>query len=97
MKTELEKLKERIAELEKRQLSCNHEWLEPEYDPEEREIKRDEFVYLGSDSYYTEVGTGNYEKIDRWSRVCKKCQKKEYTYEEEVIPVKTITRPKFGK
>lgn len=42
-----------------------------------------------------ERGTGRYRKVDCWSRVCKKCGKKEYTYEMEKVPVKTVSRPKF--
>jgi len=68
-----------------------------EYDPEKREITREEFVYLGSDSYYTQVGTGTFEMVDRWSRICKICGKKEHTYEQEEVAVRTIKRPRFKK
>lgn len=102
MKTELEKLKEqrnqierRIRKIEDLQNKCEHEWDEVKYEPEKKEICRDEFVYLGSDSYYKSVGTGTYTDVDRWSRVCKKCGKKEYTYQQEEVSVKTIIRPKF--
>lgn len=95
MKTELELLKEKVAKLESAQARCKHEWGEPEYDPERKEITRDEFVYLGSDSYYKPVGTGLFENVDRWSRVCTKCGKKEYAYEQEEVAVQTVRRPKF--
>lgn len=96
MKTELELLKERIAQIEFAQALCEHEWGQIEYDPEKKEITREEFVCLGpADSYYEPVGTGMFENIDRWSRVCSKCGKKEYSYEQEEVAIETIRRPKF--
>ena len=62
---------------------------------EEQEIKVVEDVWYGVDVWPEERGTGRYRKVDRWSRVCKKCGKKEYTYEMEKVPVKTVSRPKF--
>ena len=95
MKTELELLEEKVAKLKRLQANCNHEWSKPEYDPEEQEIKVVEDVWYGVDVWPEERGTGRYRKVDRWSRVCKKCGKKEYTYEMEKVPVKTVSRPKF--
>ena len=95
MKTELEQLKERIRIIEDAQRKCDHDWSEPVYDPENREITREEFVPMGSDPYFRTVGTGIYKRVDRWSRTCKKCQKIEYTYEMENVAVKTMKRPKF--
>ena len=94
-KTELEILEEKVRKIKKMQATCDHEWDEVEYDPEKKEITTEEFVYLGSDSYYKQVGTGFYENVNRWSRVCKKCGKREYAYEMEEVAVKTIKRPKF--
>ena len=94
-KTELEILEEKVRKLKEKQAQCSHEWTDAEYDPERKEITTEEFVYLGSDSYYKQVGTGLYEDVDRWSRVCKKCGKREYAYEMEEVSVKTIKRPKF--
>lgn len=103
METELEILEgkikalneERLAVL-RRQSLCNHVWKETVYDPESQEITRSQFVYQGSDSYYTEVGTGMYKNVDRWSRVCLVCGKKEYAYEQEEVVVKTMKQPKFN-
>ena len=95
MKTELEILEEKVNKLKELQRNCDHKWEEATYDPERREIMREEFVSMGSDPYFTNVGTGIYEYIDRWSRVCKKCGKKEYTYENEEVVAKTIKKPKF--
>ena len=85
MKTELEILKEKVKEIENQQRKCNHEWGEIEYDPERVEITRDERVYLGSDSYFMEVGTGKFKDKPRWTRICKKCGKKEHAHEEEKL------------
>lgn len=96
MKTELERLQERIAQIKFAQAHCDHEWGQVEYDPDKREITREELVNLGlADSYYKTVATGMFEKVDRWSRVCNKCGKKEYSYEQEEIAIETIKRPKF--
>ena len=97
MKTELEILEEKVRKLKEKQAQCSHEWTDAEYDPERKEITTEEFVYLGSDSYYKQVGTGLYEDVKRWSRVCKKCGKREYAYEMEDVVVQTVKRPKFSK
>ena len=94
MKTELERLKEKVAELEKQQLVCNHEWEEPKYEPEEQDEVRYETEWHGVDCCYKAVRVGS-KTVPRWSRVCKKCGKREYTYTMETVSVKTITRPKF--
>ena len=95
MKTELEILEEQVRKLKSAQNLCNHEWDEVKFEPESKEITREEFVYLGSDSYWTNIGTGLFENVNRWSRTCKKCGKKEYSYEQEEVAVQTIKRPKF--
>lgn len=95
MKNELELLQERIKKIEKYQSQCKHDWDIAEYDPEKKEKTIEEYVKVGTDSYYRESGTGIYEYINRWSRTCKICGKKEYTYELEEVPVKLERRPKF--
>ena len=95
MKTELEILEEKVRKLKEKQAQCNHEWTDAEYDPERKEITTEEFVYLGSDSYYKQVGTGLYENVNRWSRVCKKCGKREYANEMEDVVVQTVKKPTF--
>lgn len=93
-KNDIEKLKKELAEKERQQnlleKNCNHQWNETKYDPEE--YQKPVFSHCeghGSDiypiyNYYT-------AKKDRWSRECKLCGKKEYTYEK--APVKY--EPKF--
>ena len=95
MKTELERLYERIEEIKKIQQNCDHEWNDPIYNPEKKEITKIEYQYLGSDSFPKEVGTGEYEEVPRWSRTCIKCEKKEFTYEQERIIVESKNVPKF--
>ena len=95
MKTELEILEEKVAKLKRLQANCNHEWLEPEFDPEKQEIKVVEDVWYGVDVWPEERGTGRYRLVDRWSRVCSKCGKKEYTKELEEIVIQSKTRPNF--
>lgn len=102
METKLEILERKIRKLNEersailnRQSLCNHIWGEIKYDPEQQEITRREYVYQGSDSYYKEVGTGMYKNVDRWTRVCSVCDKKEYAYEQEEVIVKTMKQPKF--
>lgn len=97
MKSKLEELKAQVAELEKQQQNCTHDWEDAVYDPERREIMADEFVDLhGLDSFHKRVGTGMFEEVDRWARICKKCGKVEYTYTQEEVAVKTEKRPKFS-
>lgn len=95
MKTELERLKERIQEIERIQARCNHEWGEVIYEPQEKEIMRKELRGRMADMWYDLVPTGTYEQVPCWTRTCKKCEKKEYTYEQEEVVVKTIKQPKF--
>lgn len=93
MKTELELLEERKAQILRRQATCNHEWGEPFYDPEKKEIMEYETKWMGVDCFGVAKPTGRFQTIDRWCRICKKCEKKEYTTEKEAVVVQT--RPKF--
>ena len=95
MKSELELLEEKVQRLKMMQARCNHTWNDSIYDPENKEITRVEIEKQGVHLWPIEVGTGCFEKVDRWSRTCSKCGKKEYTYEREDIVVKTIKKPKF--
>lgn len=80
-----------LRELHEQQDACNHDWTEPEYDPEiTMKPSKYEMVRQGSDIWerpceWEEVST------DRWSKKCKKCGKVEYT--KETIPIKF--KPKF--
>lgn len=86
---EIEQLKERLEYLQKLQDNCDHQWGKTVYDPETKEImKWVEDYYVHMECFYKQVPTGKYETIDRWSRTCKKCGLKQYTYESEVVKVK---------
>lgn len=93
--TELERLEKRVNEIKWRQANCNHVWGEIKYEPEQKEIMREDVDTVGVDIWYKMVPTGRYETVDRWSRTCNNCEKKEYTYEQEDVVVKSIKRAKF--
>lgn len=93
-KDDIERLKRELSEKERQQKTlerdCNHKWGDTQYDPEEyMEPAFSHFEGHGSDP----VPRYNYypAKKDRWSRECKKCGKKEYTYEK----APTKYEPKF--
>ena len=89
-------LEKRLEHLRELQRNCNHVWEEESvYDPEKKEIIEGRSVYQGSDWWIDPVHTGRYETIDRWSRTCKKCGLKEYTYDADIVEVKK--KPRFGK
>lgn len=85
MKSELELLEEKVQRLKMLQSNCNHNWNDTIYEPEKLEII----------NLIIKMRTGEFKIVDRWSRTCSKCGKKEYTYEQEDIVVKTIKKPKF--
>jgi len=97
MKSELEMLREQIREIELKQARCNHKWGEVEYDPTVKREYNIGLSFQGSDMYCCYTGSGYDVKVDRWSRTCSKCGKKEYTTEvvEEQVVVKTIKKPRF--
>ena len=96
MKTKIEKLQEEIRKLEGLQSQCDHkEWYPTEYDPDKEEI-REEYVWnQGSHSIISERLTGKYQEVPRWSRVCKRCGYKEYTYNLKTVVSETYDEPDF--
>ena len=91
MKTELEELKEQVKRLEEMQQYCTHDWQELQMDTMEKEIWTTK--WKGVDCF--PVPTGTYKRVPCWSRVCKKCGKKEYTEKMEEVAVLTEMKPKF--
>ena len=86
---ELKRLNEEVANEER---TCQHDWSNPAYDPDTKlEGTFDHYEPHGSDPEpiynYHEV------KVDRWSRTCKKCGKKEYTKKQKSV----ATAPDFGR
>lgn len=85
---ELGSLREQIA---REQRACSHAWEPTRYDPEKgSRAEFDHFEGHGSDP----EPVYNHYPIDipRWSRVCSKCGKVEYTKEQRP----TKTEPHFG-
>jgi len=86
---ELKRLRE---EVESEEAACEHDWAKTIYDPDTKmEGVFDHFEPHGSDPEpiynYHEV------KVDRWSRRCRKCGKKEFTRKQKTVE----TAPDFGK
>ena len=90
MKSELELLLERVEELKRKQSKCQHEWNEEVPDVFEKKVEIAEPTR--ANPYNSRTITKN---IPCLSRTCKICGKKEYALEQEVVVVKTETRPKF--
>ena len=91
---EILQLQKRLEHLKALQMNCKHEWENPVYDPEIKQImKYVEDYHIQTEYFYKEVPTGRYETIDRWSRTCKKCGLKQYTKESNIFEVKK--EPKF--
>ena len=92
---ELRQLKEKVHKIETMQARCNHNWGDPKYVPERVEKMRYEQRVQGSDVYWEEIPTGAYEMKDKWSRMCTKCGKIEYTTERYTSYQEVKGGPKF--
>lgn len=81
-----------LSALHREQENCQHEWDKIKYDPE---IKKEPYGYRiehqGVDMWPVPEG---YRDVayDRWSRICKKCGKVEYTTKRKVV----ATEPDFS-
>ncbi len=94
LQQQLDQKKEEIEKLKRQILDCAHDFAEPIYDPEtvmEPHIRYGDYSQSHGSDYYPAFDYHNKQK-DRWSRECKKCGKKDYTY-ENVKPV--FGGPKF--
>jgi hypothetical protein len=90
LKTELQRLQEAVAIEES---LCPHEWGKTVYDPEHyREPFGHKLIAMGSDCYSEPEGYRD-ATLDRWSRTCILCGKKEYTKTQK--PAGLV--PDFGK
>jgi hypothetical protein len=70
--------------LHAKQNACYHSWSEPKYEPETyQDYTFSHYESHGSDPnpVYHAVN----RQRDRWSRVCCKCDKKEFTYTQKAI------------
>lgn len=88
----LQELQRQKTILENQIKNCPHEYNEAKFDPETKTEFTYRTVARGSD-VYQEPDASFERKIDRWSRECKKCGFKQYTYEK--APVIERYEPKF--
>jgi len=88
-----DQLKREIAQSEERIRNCKHDFTKAIYDPETiKEGYGSVQDGAGSDPHWSYAGYRDVQK-DRWSRECKLCGKKEYTYKQE--PIIKGYEPKF--
>jgi hypothetical protein len=77
-------LQSRKDTLKRVQGSCSHEWEPTLYEPETyMEPVFSHYEEHGSDP--TPVYTYRDKTKDRWSRTCKKCSKKEFSYSQKAV------------
>lgn len=92
-KKRIEELQAEIKQHQKAIDNCKHEWKDSIYDPETVKAPYgSRQVGKGSDPWWEPGGYRDVQK-DRYSRECKHCGKKEYTYTQE--PIVTGRKPKF--
>lgn len=82
-----------IDSLKRQQTNCKHDWSEPKFDPEQISVQDDRSGYETHGIDRWPIPSFHEESKDRWSRACKECGYKEYTYNQE--PVITERKPKF--
>lgn len=88
-----EQLRNEIDRLNNQMKNCVHDFKDPIYDPEKVMVGYGSIQDgAGSDPHWSYEGYKEKEKA-RWSRECKICGHKEYTYTKE--PIVTGYRPKF--
>ena len=93
--TEIEQLErelqEKKARLQNKQATCNHEWADVKYDPEDVLVQYCTGNYVGGGVDTWPETAYRKEKKDRWSRTCKRCGKIEYGYKKE------LNKREFGR
>ena len=80
---QIDEAKKLVEKLQREQNSCKHDFKEPIWDPEDgfrQEIRIGDFSQSHGSDYYPAFDMVPTKK-DRWSRDCRICGKKEYTYE----------------
>lgn len=80
-----------LKAIHQKQNECCHEWDSPIYEPEEKLEYDFDMTRQGSDIWPTICGSHTV-KVPRWSRICKLCEKKEYTYTQQAVKYE----PKFS-
>jgi len=90
----IDQLKNEIKQLEETQRSCRHDFADPIYDPEEVSVQDDHAGYEVHGVDRWPVLSFHKEYKNRWSRECKNCGHKEYTYKN--TPVIKEYKPDFS-
>jgi len=92
---DIKRLEQQLREAKSNQDSlernCNHQWSEVKSDPEKfrEEYLTGEYETQGVHMWPKSSFRDSYK--NRWSRICKKCGKIEYTYEQKAVKYE----PKF--
>lgn len=91
---EINDYQKKIKQLQAEIANCRHDWKDAKYDPETVSVQDDRAGYEihGSDRWPRM--SFHDESKPRWSRECKTCGHKEYTYTQEVV--KVDKQPKFN-
>lgn len=92
---EIGKLRRQIESLQNEINNCNHSFKDPIYDPEEITVQDDRLGYEEHGSDRWPRYSSHTEQKPRWSRECRICGEKEYTYTQKPI-IKNL-EPDFGK
>lgn len=93
-KEEADKLRVRLAQLDKTMALCNHNWTKAIKSFREKTVFDYENKPMGSD-YFNPIVIGSHkESYGVWERVCLTCGKVDVTTKEE--PVIENYRPVFG-
>ncbi len=93
MNSRIKELQKQIKLEEDKIRNCKHNFNDPIYDPE---TISEGYGFVqdgaGSDPHWGYSGYRDIQK-DRWSRKCKICEYKQFTYKQE--PVISSYKPKF--
>lgn len=88
----INELKKEIESNKQQMRSCDHDFKVPIYDPEEYTNFEIDWARglqpCGSDPYYLQIPVKKFKQ--RWSRECKKCGYKQYTYAEKLVEIKKV-------
>lgn len=92
---EINQLTKRIEELRNSIKNCNHDFSDPIYDLETKMVQDDRMGYEQHGVHRYLIPSFHEEKTPRWSRECKICGHKEYTY--KTAPIVSSYEPVFKK
>lgn len=84
----------KLAEIEREQRYCHHEWEEPVYNPEIKKVPYGIRITGHAGNMWSEPEGYLDESVPRWTRRCKKCGKLEHTYKQKTVV--TMCGPDFS-